>query len=106
MFEPEILRIGVSGIRKNKPDGKPGTWWTRGGFMTRGGFILTYNETITLECLGTLAIFNRKTVGYYRDRDEELLIKRILRIYDDTQDFSVEMFPKEFDKFMKAMKGE
>ncbi len=100
MFEPEILRIGVSGIRKNKPDGKPGTWWTR------GGFILIYNETITLECLGTLAIFNRKTVGYYRDRDEELLIKRILRIYDDTQDFSVEMFPKEFDKFMKAMKGE
>ena len=44
-------------------------------------------------------------VRYYHDRDEELLFKRVLRICDDTQDFSVIMYPSAFDKFMKAMKN-
>ena len=99
MFDRDKFKIGVDGIRENKPDGKLGTFWTR------GGVILIDDETITLQYLGTMGIFNRKTVRYYRDRDEELLFKRVLRICDDTQDFSVTMYPSAFDKFMKAMKN-
>ena len=56
MFDRDKFKIGVDGIRENKPDGKLGTFWTR------GGVILIDDETITLQYLGTIGIFNRKTV--------------------------------------------
>ncbi len=98
MFDRDKLKIGVDGIRKNKPDGKLGTFWTK------GGVILIDDKTIKLNYIGTMAIFSRKNVKYYRDKDEELIFKRVLRICDDTQDFSVIMYPSAFDKFMKEMK--
>ena len=64
------------------------------------------DETIILNYVGTLAIFSRKNVKYYRDREEEVVFKKVLRICDDMQDFSVAMLPTAFDRFMKAMKGE
>lgn len=96
MFDRGKLRIAVKGIKDNQSE----IPWTKGGVM------LIDDKTIILNYVGTLAIFSRKTVRYYRDRDEEVLVKRVLRIYDDIQDFSVEMFPTAFDKFMKAVKGD
>lgn len=99
MFERDKLKIAVQGIRKNESDGKCGNFWTK------GGMVLIDDKTIKLNYLGTLAIFSRKTVKYYRDNEEEkLLIKRIVRLYDGEQDFSVAMFPSAFAKFIKAMK--
>ena len=103
MFDSGKVKIPVHNIRKNKPDGSFGNVWTKGGYI--GGYILIDDETVTLKYLGTLGIFNRKTVKYSRDKQEELLIRRILRIYDDEQDFSVSMNPRDFEKFIKVMKG-
>ena len=102
MFDSGKVKIPVHSIRKNKPDGSLGNGWTKGGY----GYILIDDETVTLKYLGTLGIFNRKTVKYSRDKQEELLIRRILRIYDDEQDFSVSMNPRDFEKFIKVMKQE
>lgn len=95
MFDRDKLRIAVKGIKDNHSEIP---WWTR------GGVILVDDETITLNYIGTLAVFNRKTVKYYRDRDEKMLVKRIVRIYDEEQDFSVIMYPKAFEELMKVMK--
>ena len=95
MFDRDKLRIAVKGIRDNQSEF---SW-------TKGGVILIDDETIILNYVGTLAIFNRKTVKYYRDREEEVVFKKVLRICDDMQDFSVAMLPTAFDKFMKIMKN-
>ena len=96
MFDRDKLRIAVKGIKDNQSEF---SW-------TKGGGILIDDETIILNYVGTLAIFSRKNVKYYRDREEEVVFKKVLRICDDMQDFSVAMLPTAFDRFMKAMKGE
>ncbi len=102
MFDSGKVKISVHSIRKNKPDGSLGNGWIKGGY----GYILIDDETVTLKYLGTLGIFDRRKLKYSRDKQEELLIRRILRIYDDEQDFSVSMNPRDFEKFIKVMKQE
>ncbi len=89
------MTIAVQGIRKNHSDGTLGTFWTK------GGKILIDGDCITLHYLGTLAVFHRKNLHYYRDTQEELLLKRILRLYDEEQDFSVIMYPSAFEQWRK-----
>lgn len=94
MFDRGKLKIFVRGIKNNE----------HGILWTKGGVILIDDETVTLKYLGTLAVFDRKTVNYYRETDGTVIFGKVLRIYDDKQDFLVAMFPTAFDKFMKIMK--
>ena len=59
MFDRDKLKIFVMGIKNNE----------HGILWTKGGVILIDDETVTLKYLGTLAVFDRKTVNYYRETD-------------------------------------
>ena len=92
------VKIAVLAMRKNE-NGKLGLLWVR------GGKIIIYENKIELKLPFnfSLAEFSIDDVVCYRDRKEELLVARIVRMYDGKQDCSIQLFSDAYEKLMTAI---
>lgn len=98
MKNNKALKIPCHAVRKNKSSHKPGFWWKY------GGCVLIEDDTVIIDGYDLHRfVFDRSRVSYYRDTKEELLLLRIIRIFDDEKDFSVQLSGSDYNRFMKAM---
>lgn len=93
------IRIPVQAMRKNE-NGRLGLLWDRGGRI-----IITDDKVeLQLPFGFKLAEFSIGDMYCYRDRKEELLISRIVRMTDGKQDYSIQLLSDGYEKLMSAIR--
>ena len=84
-------------VRNNARSGFLGSFWKTGGKL------VVYDDSIVLRSFFKSIYFDRKRLTYERENKEEVLYNRIVRLHNEQYDYSVQMSPRQFNKFLTIM---
>lgn len=87
----------LRGVRNNQRSNVLGSFWRTGGRL------IIDNSDITIRTWFQTVSFDRKSVHVERTKKEELLTRKILRIYDADKDFSVQLSARQYKRLKNTI---